>query len=109
MYQPGGCRASVEFIGAEKPATTPMATRLGRVAVCAALNYDARAGGAGTVENMRLLLIEDDDILGEGLRDFLRGEGHGVDWCRRLADAQACVGEAYDALLVDWQLPDGSG
>jgi two-component system OmpR family response regulator len=58
---------------------------------------------------MRLLLIEDDDILGEGLRDFLRGEGHGVDWCRCLRDAQACVGETYDALLLDWQLPDGSG
>jgi two-component system OmpR family response regulator len=58
---------------------------------------------------MRLLLIEDDDILGEGLRDFLRGEGHGVDWCRRLSEAQACLGETYDALLVDWQLPDGSG
>lgn len=58
---------------------------------------------------MRLLLIEDDDILGEALRDFLRAEGHGVDWCRRLADALALRGESYDALLVDWQLPDGSG
>ena len=58
---------------------------------------------------MRLLLIEDDDILGEGLRDFLRAEGHGVDWCRRLRDTAAYRGEPYDALLVDWQLPDGSG
>jgi two-component system OmpR family response regulator len=58
---------------------------------------------------MRLLLIEDDDILGEGLRDFLRSDGHGVDWCRRLDEARAFVGEPYDALLVDWQLPDGSG
>ncbi len=58
---------------------------------------------------MRLLLIEDDDILGEGLRDFLRADGHRVDWCRRLADAAACAGEPYDVLLVDWQLPDGSG
>lgn len=58
---------------------------------------------------MRLLLIEDDDILGEGLRDFLRAEGHGVDWCRTLAEARAYTGEPFDALLVDWQLPDGSG
>ena len=58
---------------------------------------------------MRLLLIEDDDILGEGLRDFLRAEGHVVDWCRRLADTGAYRGEPHDALLVDWQLPDGSG
>lgn len=58
---------------------------------------------------MRLLLIEDDDILGEGLRDFLRSDGHVVDWCSRLQDARATLGEPYDALLVDWQLPDGSG
>ena len=58
---------------------------------------------------MRLLLIEDDDILGEGLRDFLRAEGHTVDWCRCLADTGARRGEPFDAWLVDWQLPDGSG
>jgi two-component system OmpR family response regulator len=58
---------------------------------------------------MRLLLIEDDDILGEGLRDFLRAAGHGVDWCRDLRSTDACRGEPYDALLVDWMLPDGSG
>lgn len=58
---------------------------------------------------MRLLLIEDDDILGEGLRDFLRAEGHRVDWCRGLREVGAVRGEPYDALLVDWQLPDGSG
>jgi len=58
---------------------------------------------------MRLLLIEDDDILGEGLRDFLRAAGHGVDWCRSLRATDAFRGEPYDALLVDWMLPDGSG
>jgi two-component system OmpR family response regulator len=58
---------------------------------------------------MRLLLIEDDPVLGEGLRDFLRAEGHGVDWIQRLKNADAYRGEPYDAMLVDWQLPDGSG
>jgi two-component system OmpR family response regulator len=58
---------------------------------------------------MRLLLIEDDDILGEGLRDFLAADGHVVDWCRNLAAVDALRGEPFDALLVDWQLPDGSG
>lgn len=58
---------------------------------------------------MRLLLIEDDPILGEGLRDFLGTEGHVVDWCLCLADADARRGEPFDALLIDWQLPDGSG
>jgi two-component system OmpR family response regulator len=60
-------------------------------------------------KSMRLLLIEDDDILGEGLRDFLAVDGHRVDWCRTLQQVAAHEGEPYDALLVDWQLPDGSG
>jgi two-component system OmpR family response regulator len=58
---------------------------------------------------MRLLLIEDDRILGEGLRDFLRAEGHVVDWCRTLRDTDGLRSEPFDALLIDWQLPDGSG
>ena len=58
---------------------------------------------------MRLLLLEDDPTLGEGLRDFLRAEGHRVDWCTTLAQAQAMRGEPFDVWLVDWQLPDGSG
>ena len=58
---------------------------------------------------MRLLLLEDDALLGEGLRDYLQGDGHVVDWCRSLDEARAREGEPFDALLVDWQLPDGSG
>jgi two-component system OmpR family response regulator len=58
---------------------------------------------------MRLLLIEDDQLLGEGLTAYLQGEDHVVDWCQRLADVSSLAGEPYDAWLVDWQLPDGSG
>lgn len=58
---------------------------------------------------MRLMLLEDDLILGEGLRDFLQLEGHRVDWAKRLAEATTLGSRGYDALLVDWQLPDGSG
>lgn len=58
---------------------------------------------------MKLLLLEDDPILGEGLRDFLRAEDHVVDLCVRLCEAVSLSKEPYDALLVDWQLPDGSG
>lgn len=58
---------------------------------------------------MRLLLLEDDTILGEGLRDYLRAEGHVVDWFASLRELQAVAGEPYDAWLVDWHLPDGSG
>ena len=41
---------------------------------------------------MRLLLLEDDTILGEGLRDYLRSEGHGVDWFVALAQQRAQAG-----------------
>jgi len=58
---------------------------------------------------MRLLLLEDDALLGGGLRDFLRAEGHVVEWAASLHDAGAWRGEPFDVLLVDWQLPDGSG
>jgi two-component system, OmpR family, response regulator len=59
---------------------------------------------------MRLLLLEDDHVLGEALADYLRAEGHVVDWFKRLLDVSGLPeGEPYDILLVDWQLPDGSG
>ncbi len=58
---------------------------------------------------MRLLLLEDDAILGEGLRDYLQAQGHVVDWCQRVSEVLALGSEAFDVLLVDWQLPDGSG
>ncbi len=58
---------------------------------------------------MRLLLIEDDDLLGDALREYLRAEGHVVDWCTCLDQTLGLSDEPYDAWLVDWQLPDGSG
>jgi len=58
---------------------------------------------------VRLLLLEDDQILGEALRDFLRSEGHVVEWCTRLAQARVLIGEPFDVWLLDWNLPDGSG
>lgn len=58
---------------------------------------------------MRLLLLEDDTFLGSGLQSYLQAEGHVVDWCQRVAQAAVLRSETYDALLVDWQLPDGSG
>jgi two-component system OmpR family response regulator len=58
---------------------------------------------------MRVLLLEDDPLLGEGLRDYLRGEGHVVEWCTSLAQADALRDEPIDVFLLDWQLPDGSG
>ena len=36
---------------------------------------------------MRILLIEDDEILGGAVRDQVIADGHAVDWARRLGDA----------------------
>jgi two-component system OmpR family response regulator len=58
---------------------------------------------------MRLLLLEDDITLGEAVRDYLEGEGHVVDWFKLLRDVRGLERQPYDAMLVDWNLPDGSG
>lgn len=58
---------------------------------------------------MRLLLLEDDIPLGEGLRDFLESEAHVVDWCTTVTQARVAMTEPFDAWLLDWNLPDGSG
>ena len=59
---------------------------------------------------MRLLLIEDDYVLGEAMRDQVSADGHGVDWMQRLDDARAALTTvAYDLILLDLNLPDGRG
>ncbi len=59
---------------------------------------------------MRILLIEDDMVLGAALRDQLVDDGHSVDWVQRLDNAQSAIaGVAYDLVLLDLMLPDGRG
>ncbi|MFP5465500.1 MAG: response regulator transcription factor [Gammaproteobacteria bacterium] len=59
---------------------------------------------------MRILLIEDDAVLGAAVRDQIAGDGHSVDWVQRLDTAgDAMAGVAYDLLLLDLMLPDGRG
>ena len=40
---------------------------------------------------MRILLIEDDPVLGMAVRDQIVADGHGADWVTRLADAADAV------------------
>ena len=59
---------------------------------------------------MRILLIEDDMVLGAALHDQLVDDGHSVDWVQRLDAAQsALAGVSYDLVLLDLMLPDGRG
>jgi two-component system, OmpR family, response regulator QseB len=59
---------------------------------------------------MRLLLAEDDAMIGAAVRDRLRSQGFAVDWVRdgREADA-ALAGDVYDLLLLDLGLPGREG
>lgn len=59
---------------------------------------------------MRILLIEDDTVLGAAVRDQISGDGQSADWVMRLdAAADAMAGAAYDLVLLDLMLPDGRG
>ncbi|WKE64687.1 response regulator [Gallaecimonas kandeliae] len=59
---------------------------------------------------MRLLLVEDDVLLGQGLVTALTREGYAVDWLQSALDARRAVAVTHpDILVLDWQLPDGTG
>jgi len=59
---------------------------------------------------MRILLIEDDMVLGAALRDQIAADGHSMDWVMRLDAARdALAVAAYDLVLLDLMLPDGRG
>ena len=59
---------------------------------------------------MRILLAEDDNLLGDGLRAGLRQQGFLVDWVRDGATAQReLAGGTYDAMVLDLGLPGKDG
>src|SRR3954466_1670344 len=61
-------------------------------------------------EELRVLLVEDDAMIGESVRKGLRQDGFTVDWTRDGAAAEAALaGHAYDAILLDLGLPRKSG
>jgi len=59
---------------------------------------------------MRILLVEDDTILGAAVRDHIIADHHPVDWVTRLdAAGDHLDSAAYDLVLLDLMLPDGQG
>ncbi|MBS1227412.1 MAG: two component transcriptional regulator, winged helix family [Proteobacteria bacterium] len=59
---------------------------------------------------MRLLLVEDDAMVGAGIRTGLGQQGYTVDWVRDGAAAElAMQTTAYDAVLLDIGLPRKTG
>jgi two-component system OmpR family response regulator len=59
---------------------------------------------------MRVLVIEDDRVLGEAVREHVAASGHGVDWMKRIDEAREALATIpYDLVLLDLNLPDGRG
>jgi len=59
---------------------------------------------------MRLLLVEDDTMIGEALLQVLRAEPYAVDWVRDGLMAEAALkSERYDLVLLDLGLPGRDG
>lgn len=59
---------------------------------------------------MRLLLVEDDRMIGESVLDGLSQEGHTVDWVRDGVAAESALGaQHYAAVLLDLGLPRRDG
>ncbi|WP_306152128.1 response regulator [Roseovarius sp. MMSF_3281] len=59
---------------------------------------------------MRILIVEDDEILSDGLTVGLRLSGFTADAVETLADARAALAAAeFDGIVLDIMLPDGLG
>lgn len=59
---------------------------------------------------MRILIVEDDVILGDGLCEGLRQDGHTVDWLTDGGDAlHALEADEFDVVILDLALPGHSG
>ena len=51
---------------------------------------------------MRVLLIEDDHVLGAAIRDHVLSTGHAVDWMQRIDDARlALASVSYELVLLE--------
>jgi two-component system OmpR family response regulator len=62
------------------------------------------------LDSMRLLLVEDDAMIGEAVQSLLRGEGYAVDWVRDGLQADTALhGHQYDLVLLDLGLPGLDG
>src|SRR5215468_11008102 len=61
---------------------------------------------------MRLLLVEDDPMIGESLVRGLRDDGYAVDWVRDGAEGLAALKDRqadFSIAILDWNLPRQDG
>ncbi len=58
----------------------------------------------------KILVVEDDDHQADVIEKWLTHEHHKVDVVTTFADGKAMLGSyTYDAIVLDWGLPDGCG
>ncbi len=59
---------------------------------------------------MNIWLLEDDPAQAQMLLTWLQEAGHGVRHFERSADIREALGQgSFDLLILDWELPDGTG
>jgi two-component system response regulator QseB len=59
---------------------------------------------------MRILLVEDDKIIGDGIVQGLKLDGIAADWVEDKESANTALSaNTYELLILDLALPDGSG
>ena len=59
---------------------------------------------------MKLLLVEDDIMIGEGLQKALRRSGYSVDWVQDGFDVEDCLkDDSYCLVILDLGLPNKNG
>jgi two-component system response regulator QseB len=59
---------------------------------------------------MRLLLVEDDRLIGRGVQESLRDEGYAVDWVRDgVAALEQAASGVHDLVILDLGLPRADG
>lgn len=57
----------------------------------------------------KILLVEDDDTISFGIRVSLEKKGYEITACTCLADAKKMFSDAFALVLLDLNLPDGTG
>ncbi len=74
-------------------------------------NRDSKSSDSASVEANSVLMIEDDIVLGQHLRDRLTQEGYQVNWLQSCAEARKFKDRwhDWDIIILDVGLPDGLG
>ena len=59
---------------------------------------------------MRIILVEDDSLLGQGIVSGLKQQNYNVEWFQQGKPALMSIKyESYDVMVLDLGLPDISG